>query len=316
MVFETIIRLFYFDFETGHTLFMSTSRYQKKKKILKALVHHRSCGVCKWWKRQRPGLKVRPHTCVFNHSGSARSIESAAGVQAVAEFHKAGYPIDIIEGDGDSSVEAKLRDAGFKIQKKFDKNHIVKNITTQLYNVAKDRSLKLSKDTISHIEKCLKYALASNKKKPEELRENLLALIPHQFGDHAKCKEDFCLQKRQPDKQYKHQSLPYKHPLSNPVLREKLEKIFQTVASHSVQYSDLGSSQANESANQEVSLRAPKNTYYGDSKALDYRVHASAMYKNEGRGYVSKVFFLNEAKIVPVPVVLVFIVVFSHFQVE
>ncbi len=270
----------------GHTFFMST---HGTKKIVKTLVHHRTCSVCSWWKRQKPGCIPRKHKCVYNHSGSARSIESTAGLQGVRELAQEGTPVDILQGDGDSSMMAKLKEHGYDITKKYDKNHVVKNITSSMYKLQKEKGIKLSKDVISHIEKCLKYALEQNKGNPIGLKENILAIIPHQFGDHTRCQERFCQERRTEGIKYLHQSLPYKAPLSNPLLREKLEAIFNSVANRCHEYSELGSSQANEHANKEVSLKAPKNVHYGGSKALDYRVHASTLLVNEGRSYIPQV---------------------------
>lgn len=55
---------------SAHTFFMSKAKYGKK--VMKAIVKHRTCGTCKWWQRNGPGQPVRQHRCVNNHSGSAR----------------------------------------------------------------------------------------------------------------------------------------------------------------------------------------------------------------------------------------------------
>ncbi|CAG2241477.1 unnamed protein product [Mytilus edulis] len=85
-------------------------------------------------------------------------------------------------------------------------------------------------------------------------------------------------------------SLPYKAPLSDPVLREKLQNLFEPVISKAASYADLGSSQACEHANRAASLRAPKHLHYGESESLDFRVKASAACINEGRNYLSETF--------------------------
>ncbi|XP_053400079.1 uncharacterized protein LOC123542175 isoform X3 [Mercenaria mercenaria] len=129
-----------------------------------------------------------------------------------------------------------------------------------------------------------------NLKKMEERAgeaiENLKALIPHQFGDHSLCNERFCVFKRKPGEVYIHKSLPYKRSLKDDTLREKLQQIFDPLVANARQYADLGSSQQCEHANKEVSLRAPKSHHYGHSKSLDYRVHATASYINDGRHYI------------------------------
>lgn len=114
---------------TSHTFFMSKSKYGKK--VVKAVVLHRTCGVCKWWKRRRPGMKVRPHRCTNNHS---RLMESASGVSGVKELNESGTPVEILEGDGDNTLISRLKsELGINMKKRLYKNHIVKNIGKQLY---------------------------------------------------------------------------------------------------------------------------------------------------------------------------------------
>ena len=86
---------------------MSKSRYGKK--VIKTMVSHRSCSVCNWWRRKRPHLPVRSHHCVKNHYGSARSMESCSGVAGVLKMAEEGTPVEYLEGDGDNTLIAKLR---------------------------------------------------------------------------------------------------------------------------------------------------------------------------------------------------------------
>ncbi|CAG2192791.1 unnamed protein product [Mytilus edulis] len=145
---------------------------------------HRTCGTCKWWKRNRPGRKPRPHRCVWNHRGSARLMESQAGMQAVKELLEQGTPVKTIEGDGDNTLIARLKsELNLTVKKRFDKNHTIKDIVSKLYDLQK-----------------------------EDMKNNLVALIPHQFGDHSLCQPRFCGYKRQPGLKYLHRSLPYKAP--------------------------------------------------------------------------------------------------------
>lgn len=267
---------------------MSKSKYGKK--VLKTMVSHRTCSVCNWWRRARPGQPVRSHHCVKNHSGSARLMESTSGVTGVKEFLEEGTPIEYVEGDGDNTLISRLRsDLNINMKKRFDKNHVVKNIGKSLYALRNEKGVKLSKAVILHVEKCVKYAFAKNQGNVDGLRMNLKALIPHQFGDHSLCDAFFCNFKRKPSDVYVHRSLPYKAPLKEAALRDRLQKIFDPIIANAEQYADLGSSQQCEHANKEVSLRAPKSHHYGGTKSLDYRVHASAAFINEGRMYISQV---------------------------
>ena len=261
------------------------------KKVVKTVVGHRACGVCKWWHRQRPGQPVRDHTCVKNHTGSARMMESTGGVKGVRELIEEGTPVEYLEGDGDNTLIARLKsELNIDMKKRFDRYHIVKNVGKSLYALKNEKGVNLGKPVICHIEKCLKYAFATNQGDPDGLRDNLKALIPHQFGNHSFCTSRFCNFKRRPNKQYIRRSLPYKVPLKDEELQVRLQRIFEPLINCAQQYSDLGSSQQCEHGNKEVCLRAPKSHYYGNTKSLDYRVHASAAFMNEGRHYISQVY--------------------------
>jgi hypothetical protein len=284
---------FYLDTPVGHTFFMTTSKQGKIKKVVKSIVYHRTCATCRWWQRNRPGEKVRKHRCVWNHHGSAKMIECNSGIQGVKELAKEGTPVDIIEGDGDCTLMSRLNKQGIHLKKKYDKNHMIKNIIKLLYEASKLKHIKMSKDIIVHFNKCLKYIIAKHQGDEVGLEENLRALVPHQFGDHTKCKERFCGFTRVPGVKYIHKSLPYKLPLKGDSLRQKLNEIFEPVIGRAHIYADLGSSQANEHANKEVALRAPKTHHYGNSESLDFRVHATAAFVNEGRMFIPQVSLLS-----------------------
>lgn len=70
-------------------------------------------------------------------------------------------------------------------------------------------------------------------------------------------------------------------------LRQQLEAVFKPIIANAEQYIDLGSSQQCEHANCEVTLRAPKSLHYGNSESIDFKVHATAAFINEGRRYIS-----------------------------
>ncbi|KAL4222716.1 hypothetical protein ACF0H5_018757 [Mactra antiquata] len=111
----------------SHTFFMSKSKYGKK--VLKIVDKHRTCGTCKWWKRNQPESKVRDHRCVHNHVGSARMLESASGKKGIMEMLKDGTPVEIVEGDGDNTLISRMKThQNIDLKKRFDRNHVIKNI--------------------------------------------------------------------------------------------------------------------------------------------------------------------------------------------
>ena len=269
---------------TGHTFLIS-----KQNKVLKTVITHRTCGKCKWWKRNKPGTRAPPHRCVWNHNGSARSMESQAGLEALKSMSDQGTPVQVIEGDGDNTLIARAKNQlGVTITKKLDKNHCIKNIVKSFYELRSEK-VKISNQVITHLAKCLKYCFAKNQGNVDNMRENLIALVPHQFGDHTRCNARFCGYKRSNSNEYTHRSLPYKAPLNDSVLYAKLTEIFKPIIDKAPLYVDLGSSQACEHANRAVSLKAPKHIHFGESESLDFRIKAAAASINQGRKYLSEV---------------------------
>lgn len=115
--------------------------------------------------------------------------------------------------------------------------------------------------------------------------ENLQALTPHQF-----CRARFCGYKRMGNSEkYSHRSLTYKAPLSDSLLRDKLNVLFQPIIAKSALYTDLGSSQACEYANRIAMLKAPQHLHYGESESLDFKFQATAASINVGQKYLSEV---------------------------
>lgn len=221
-------------------------------------------------------------------------MEGTSGIQAIKEMMSQKTPVEVIEGDGDNTVISRIEnELGVRIKKKLDRNHCVKNIVKHLYDLRNSKESKISNQVLQHFTKCIKYVFAKNQGDPDDMRQNLEALVPHQFGDHTKCVPRFCGYKRKPDESYLHKSLPYNTSLSDPILKEKFHKIFEPVIAKASLYSDLGSSQACEHANGAVSLRAPKHLHYGESESLDFRVKATAACINEGREYLPEVEVLN-----------------------
>lgn len=232
---------------------MTTDKSSQLKKVVKTVVGHRTCSVCSWWRRRRPGEKVRSHCCVRNHTGSARAMEATSGVKGVKELFEEGTPVEFLEGDGDNTLISKIKtDLNLTMKKRFDKNHVVKNFTKGLYKLKAEKNVKLSKSIICHLEKCLKYAFSKNQGDRSGMEENLKALVPHQFGDHNLCQPRFCGFKRKPSEKYVHRSLPYKTSLHDENLRQRLQEMFNPLIAHAHQYIDLGSSQQCEHANKEV----------------------------------------------------------------
>lgn len=105
-------------------------------------------------------------------------MESASGfgVSGVKELNKSGTPVEILEGDGDNTMISRLKNEfGINMKKRLDKNHVVKNIGKQLYCLYNDRSVKISKTVINHLQKCLKYIFTKNQGNKRGLEDNMKA---------------------------------------------------------------------------------------------------------------------------------------------
>ena len=129
------------------------------------------------------------------------------------------------------------------MNKRYDRNHVVKNVGKSLYALHYKKGVKLSKIVIFQLKKCLKYAFARNQGIKEALRDNLKTLVPQQFGDHSLSSDRFCVFKRTTSEMYIHHSLPYRRALPDETLRHELQKVFEPSVARADQYADFGSNQ-------------------------------------------------------------------------
>lgn len=137
-----------------------------------------------------------------------------------------------------------------------------------------------------YLVKCFNYMLAQNRGNPDGIQKGLDALGKHPFGDHTSC-SDSCKQSKT-----KYTALPYGKPMRDSHLQE-LQTVCSKFLKYSIKLSNLGSTQANESFNKTVSMKAPKNHHFSSSASLNYRVAASVAEKNTGQTYVVEVIKLD-----------------------
>ena len=136
------------------------------------------------------------------------------------------------------------KNMGFTVH--LGRNHCIKNIIKLLHALRSKQEVSTSNQVIKLLHKCIKGIFSKNQGDVDRFRENLQALIPDQFGDHSYCHARFCGYKQVENlEKYCHRSLPYKAPLNNPILREKLN---EPIIAKSAMYVDLGSSRAYEHA--------------------------------------------------------------------
>ena len=154
----------------------------------------------------------------------------------------------------------------------------------------KQQYKELKPKVIKYIQRCFGKALVQNKNNPDAVQKRLLNIPQHMFGNHSNCREcgNWCKYHISPTK-YKHKSLPYGRNLTNTSLKLRLEKLFKVYANNAEKLAPYGSTLSNESFNNTVASKAPKNRYYSGSESLDYRVGAAVSQKNMGNHYICEV---------------------------
>ena len=86
---------------------------------------------------------------------------------------------------------------------------------------------------------------------------------------------------------YKHSSLPRGQPLKDEALHAALADFLAVHARNSHRLSPNGSTKANESFNNIVACKCPKNRQYSSSESFNFRLAAAAAQKNRGKKYLT-----------------------------
>lgn len=246
-------------------------------KVLDYTTRNRQCIYCD------AGKDKKDHDCRRNFEGSAKAMEADAGVELICKsliLREVGVKPGVVIGDEDSSLQvaiqkylAKIKDGG-KVHKLCDRNHLTKNFGKDLYALADIYKLLKKKGVIAHLKKLFKYAIAQNKGASVELRKTLESIPNHVFGLHKNCSQRWC--KRQNDSSKQTITL-----VGNP-LKSALTGLFNKYAQNSYKFSVAASSQSNESLNNMIAHKLPKNRCYSKTAASDYRVASAVLVKNEG----------------------------------
>lgn len=183
--------------------------------------------------------------------------------------------ISVLIGDDDcSTISAVRRKSPTEIKKWSDLNHARKGLTSALY------AHRISPKLIEYFSKCCSFALTQNRNDPQKVKESLLNIVPHAYGEHEGCGE-WC-RHRNREEQIPHLRLPNQEPLSDPDERVALTQIFSRFANNADKLAPCASSQGNESFNNVVASKHPKNRHYASSESLDYRVAVAVCQKNLG----------------------------------
>ena len=145
----------------------------------------------------------------------------------------------------------------------------------------------MSQKVLEHFERCFTYALAQNKGNSENVKAAVLSIVPHSYGDHEKCGK-WCGFIKSPST-HKHKYLPYGKDLTDPSLREDLDKFFFQLAECGEKLAFFGSSKSNEALHNIISNKALKVRHYGESESMNFRSAAAVCQRNEGYEYTVQV---------------------------
>ena len=141
----------------------------------------------------------------------------------------------------------------------------------------------MSQKVLEHFERCFTYALAQTKGNSENDKTAVLSIIPHSYEDHEKCGKWCGFPKS--SSTHKHKYLPYGKDLTDPSLREDLDKFLFQLAECGEKTTFFGSSQSNETLHNIIGNKALKVLHYGESESMDFRSAAAVCQRNEGYEY-------------------------------
>lgn len=246
------------------------------KKIVDFASRNRKCRLCDL------GHKKDDHDCRKNFAGSAKAMEPDVGAYLLNNstiLQNASLSARVLVGDEDSSTIANIRKSRReKIFKLADKNHLNKHFINELYGLQKEFSEMKQKKNIPHLKKRFVYAVGQNKGNAAQLADALRQIPDHAFGNHADCGQ-WCSRKLKDDKK---QTIL----LKDARLYNKLKQIFFKYANNAAKFSIAASSQANESVNNIMAHKAPKNCCYSLSESADFRLASTVCTKNEGEKHL------------------------------
>ncbi|XP_046746391.1 uncharacterized protein LOC124411343 [Diprion similis] len=247
------------------------------KKILDFTTCNRKCSKCD------KGHNKNEHDCRLNFQGSAKAMEAYAGVELITKsevLKEVGLNVRAVIGDEDISIIAAVRTVSDKfIHKLADKNHLVKHFTNEWYGLAKKFNQLNKKGAISHLKKCFTYAIAQDKGQETQLGDVLRNLPDHLYGRHENCSE-WC---------HRQNSLKQSIKFTDEALYDGMTKVFTKYANNAAKFAMAASSQTNESVNNIIAHKAPKNVCLSKSASCDFRVASEVCSKNDGEQSINSI---------------------------
>lgn len=260
------------------------------KKILFLGVRNKYCSICAIARRNN--VCVREHDCYCNWSGSSPAMEAdilAEGFRNSETTQQLRYTTFI--GDGDSNVFSKILEScpyARHIRKIECANHLVKNATKHLHIFASENSKNkklMPAHVINHIGKFSRKIIAIYSTRENtnstELREHLLNVVPHVYGNHTNCSQEYCLKAAE-------SKLESSYANATVEQRSRIMSIISHLASKSDSLLENSTSNlAEQYMHQIAKFAGAKAIFYGQRNAYNIRCYGAGLMYNQGAEWLT-----------------------------
>ena len=294
-----------YDSLSGHAFMIGA----RSKKIIDCNVSSKLCMKC--FHAKRTNKKAKAHRCPKNYDASSKAMEADAALQLYKSLYdnsQGTIALQSIVADDDSSMRAKLRHKS-RTHKAgalpdnipeptwlADPSHRCKVVAKQIFKLAaQDRSTtECTNVDAFRIKKYYGYAVKMNRNKTlGELRQAVLNIVEHLFGDHNGCDPQWCKPRKI---QLQNKDLPpgkdpipctsgfYRCKVKNQRLYRQINECMSKVLTDEFLCQCLHEfdTQKNEGMNTSVNKYARKGRTYCTSTSLSNRVMISLGVQNYG----------------------------------
>lgn len=211
----------------------------------------------------------------------------------VGNLVESGINVKKIVTDGDSStINAIHENVDPNIEHGLDTNHVSKNLRSSLEKVKRDmksnkmESMLLTDAVIERLCRCFSMAVKKNRRQPIALFRNLMAIIPHYFGDHSLCGE-WCKKKAIPVEEIRYIDFPNEKPLQGDNLRVKMESVMEPFLNDEQceKLATEGDTNMCEAVHSLIRLKLPKDHHYAGSERVSFGVASAVGQVNVGNQF-------------------------------
>ncbi|CAC5421925.1 unnamed protein product [Mytilus coruscus] len=249
-------------------------------KVLERETRSKNCRTCSYWEGK--GVEAAHHDCPRNWYGTSKGMEPDVGVSLIKKLEEKKCTVSTLIMDDDATTMSKIRqNIDHDITKWSDIKHVQNSLGKKLYVLPTSYKKSTRNDDIAHLMKCFTYAVHSNKNNKQQTQKDLSAIVPHVFNEHENCNVRWCRYLTNPE------NYTPTIQLSNLDLKSKLSKIFQDYVENIDKLVPCASTKENESFNNMLTAKAPKNKHYSTSSSFEARVNCTVAQKNESFNYVS-----------------------------